>query len=824
MPAARIAAELSERVRTSACVVVTAPPGAGKSTLLPLTLMADGAAAGRILMLEPRRLAARQIGERMATMIGEPVGETVGYRVRFESRVSARTGIEVLTEGILTRMLVDDPTLDGVGMLIFDEFHERSLHSDLALALAREVQRLVRPDLRIVIMSATIDAADLCRRLDAALVESEGRMFPVEIVRRALTEAPTPADVVSAIREAHAAREGDILVFLPGEAEIRRCEELLGASLGPTRICPLYGLLPPERQRAAIAPSREGERKVVLATPIAETSLTIEGVRIVIDTGLCRRMVFNPQNGLSRLETVRISHDMATQRMGRAGRVAPGVCYRLWSLATEHRMEPMRRPEILEADLAPLVLDIAAWGESDPMRLPWLTPPPASAIAQANRLLLWLGAIAEGGAITPRGRQLALLPCHPRIAALLTSATTAETRALAADIAALLEEKDPFAAEQDNADINTRIHLLRRKRVAAGARSSAIESGALGRVARIAEQYRRMIRTHEDNTLPDPEATGHLIASAYPERVAMALNDGAPGRFRLAGGETAQVGPNDALAAHEWIAIASLAGSRIFLASRVGQQDLVGLATERENVAWDAKRGLIVRQREARIGRLTVASSPIADIDRERIVSTLCEAAPKEGLTMFDFSDAVQDLLRRIAAVAEWHPELGLPTLTTDTILERAEEWLPFYLDNHGSLRTTVGELRKIDMTQVVWGLLSYEQQEAVGRLAPSHIIVPTGSHIRVEYRQGAEQPILRVRLQECFGLTDTPRIDEGRRPVLMELLSPGFKPVQLTQDLRHFWAETYFEVRKELRRRYPKHAWPDNPLEAEAVRGTRKR
>jgi len=869
LPVLEIADAVNRRLAEAACLVVTAPPGAGKSTLLPLTILDgfvdegskilesersdEGSLRGtplnglaksgsKILILEPRRLAARQIAERMAALLGEPVGRTVGYRIRFESRVSAATRIEVLTEGILTRMLVDDPGLEGVGVVIFDEFHERSLQSDVALALTRESQQVLRPDLRILLMSATIDTAALCTALDAPLIESAGRMFPVEI--RHTAEEATPQDVAERVahqvRLAYKAHEGDILAFLPGEGEIRRCAELL-AGAGELNVYPLYGMLPPEQQRAAIAPSPAGSRKVVLATPIAETSLTIEGVRVVVDGGFCRRLVFDPQNALSRLETVRISRDMADQRSGRAGRVAPGVCYRLWGPGTEARMAPTRVPEILEADLANTVLDAAAWGESHPERLAWLTPPPAAHLAQAARLLELLGAVDEAGRITPHGRKLAALPCHPRIAQMLLRAG-AEDVALAADIAALLEEKDPLASEND-ASLTTRLAALR----------GAGRGGRWERIRQIADQYRQLAESRSpargkngpqrpgqpeipvargkteprrpgETGAADPFAVGALIGAAYPERIAKARGDG-PGRFQLATGELAAVDPGDALAACDWLAVASLGVrpggvGRIFLAAPVDPADLPELVRTRDRVAWDGKAGTATAQRERRIGSLLVDARPLSEGVRDLLTQAICEAAQKDGTAMLDFSDEVRNLQRRVATVAAWHPELGLPDLSTEAVLAAAPQWLPPFVGR----ATTVAELKRIDLCEALWTLLDYAQQQAVERLAPSHIAVPTGSRIRVEYRQGADAPVLRVRLQECFGMVDTPRVDDGKRPVLMELLSPGYKPVQLTADLRSFWSGTYFEVRKELRRRYPRHAWPDDPLEAEAVRGVKRK
>ncbi len=764
LPAHAIADRVNCQLAEHNTLVITAPPGAGKSTLLPLTILQSLADGGKVLVLEPRRLAARQIAERMAYMLGEPVGKTVGYRVRHETKVSDGTRIEVLTEGILTRMLVADSMLDGVSVVIFDEFHERSLNSDVALALTREAQQIVRPDLRIVIMSATIDTSFICQSLSAPLIESEGRMFPVEIVY-SKNEIPFPATdtreiaatTVRTILHAHREHEGDILVFLPGEADIRRCQDMLGSSLGDTHVCPLYGMLSPQEQRSAIAPSVAGERKVVLATSIAETSITIEGVRIVIDSGLCRKMVFDSRSSLSHLETARISMDMANQRCGRAGRVAPGVCYRLWNKATEHRMDECRSPEIADADLSPMLLDIAAWGECDTANLAWLTPPPSSHVTQGNALLRLLNAIDDNGKITPHGRTLWKHPYHPRIAHMLAKAEHAGLKPLATKIAEMLESPPNSWPK----------HL------------------------------------YEPNT-------GKLLAYAYPERIAQQQKEGI-GKFRLANGSNATADSSDDLALHDWIVIASMnatANGNIHLAAPLTLEDVVEHASERDNISWDNKQGTIIARREQRVGNLVVGSRPISDGNREQIVSTICEAAKKLGTSMLDFSDAVQNLQRRIATASLWHPELELPDVSTDTILQSSPEWLPLYIGK----ATTTSELKKIDLTAAIWGLLSYEQQEAVERIAPTHIHMPSGRKARIEYRQGAEQPILRVRLQECFGMTDTPRVDNGKRPILMELLSPGFKPVQLTQDLKSFWSSTYFDVRKELRRRYPKHSWPEDP------------
>ena len=899
LPASLIADDVNSALQTHHSLVITAPPGAGKSTLLPLTILSSLGEGEKILMLEPRRLAARQIAERMAQILGETVGETVGYRVRFESKVSKRTRIEVLTEGILTRMLVDDATLDGVSIVIFDEFHERSINSDLALALTRQAQEIIRPDLKIVIMSATIDACGICAALKAPLIESEGRMFPVEL--HYADEDTDPRDIAavaaSTTIEAYKKHEGDILVFLPGQAEIERCFELLSnsqhlntsggalASSAPTTsqpittttpqhlytsggalvssapttpqpitttpphhltIHPLYGNLSPENQRRAIAPSAPGERKIVIATPIAETSITIEGVRVVIDSGLCRQVVFDARTGLSHLQTVRISMDMATQRMGRAGRVAEGVCYRLWTKASEHLMAEQRKPEIEEADLAPMVLDTAAFGESDAEALPWLTMPPRAGVFKAKELLMSLGAIDENGNITPIGKRMAALPCHPRIARMIlattnlttsthqgvhlsqvhqqhltTSTSHHHTTSLACDIAALLEEKDPLS-ETGGTDLTLRLSALR----------AARRKGQMGRwqrIAKIAAEYRRMAHTDEENRDPAPMEVGLLVAHAYPERIAHSTNN--IGSYRLASGANVQLDATDQQSAHSWLAIASLhsapgATGRVFLAAPLDPEDLnAEFVKEVDNISWDTKQGCVVMQREQRIGKLMLSEKPIHDADKEQVKSIVCEAMKKDGLTMMAWSEkAVEQVQRRVAQVAAWHPELALPDVSTEHLLSTAADWLPFYLEEGGRVKSSVQELRKLNLAEIIWNLLPYEAQQEVDRLAPTHIEVPTGSRIRIDYRTGAEAPVLSVRLQECFGMECTPCVDDGKRPVLMELLSPGFKPVQLTQDLASFWQGTYFEVRKELRRRYPKHYWPENPLEAEAVRGVKRK
>lgn len=817
LPAYGIAQDLNYALSRSSAVIVTAPPGTGKSTLLPLTLLQGlQSSGGRILMLEPRRLAARQIAERMASLIGERPGQTVGYRVRFETCISKQTRIEVLTEGILTRMLISDPTLEGVDVVIFDEFHERSINADEALALARDCQRLVRPDLKLVIMSATIDTTTICKAMGGApLISCEGSMYPVEIIHTDREATPDNVSELVAhyIRLAHKEYQGDILAFLPGEGEIRKTVELLGSVLGQTRILPLYGMLSSAEQREAIAPSPELSRKVVLSTPIAETSITIEGVRIVVDGGLYKHMEYQPQTALSALVTSRISIDMADQRAGRAGRVAPGVCYRLWSLATESRMAPTRTPEIDSADLSPMVLDVALWDGSPLEQLPWLSAPPGSHVSKARGLLQLLGALDEEGHATGHGRDLATLPCHPRIAQMLLQS---HSRSLAADIAAVLEERDPMPGE--DSDLTLRISTLRSMRS-----TGSIKRG-WGHIKAIADQYLSIARAREDNSVADGYEIGRIVALAYPERVAHAVKDGVS-RYQLASGEMACVDASDTMSSYEWLAVASVSSrpggvGRIFLAAPVDPDSLTEIIRERDLVVWSSREGGVVSRHERRIGALLLDSKPLHSVQREEIFRVIAEAASKQYASMFDWSDEeVQGLQRRVQIVASWHPELDLPDVSTQAIALRAGQWLPVF----GPQESTISELKKIDMKAVLWSMLSYEQQQSVERLAPSHITVPSGSSIRLQYRQGSDLPVLRVRLQECFGMRSTPRVDGGRRTVLMELLSPGYKPVQITTDLESFWRSTYYEVRSELARRYPKHAWPDDPLGATAVRGVKR-
>ncbi|HWK98921.1 MAG TPA: ATP-dependent helicase HrpB [Parapedobacter sp.] len=813
LPIMEIVPQLRAQLIAHPSVIVGAPAGAGKSTIVPLALLDEPWLAGRkIIMLEPRRLAASSIARRMAALLGEKVGETVGYRVRFENQTSSRTRIEVVTEGILTRMLHHDNALEGVGAVIFDEFHERRLHTDLSMALCRESQQVLRPELRIIVMSATFDTNALADLLDAPVVQSRGRLFPVNIIH---TEAPPPNELAHqcarTILQASREQPGDILAFLPGEAEIRACEQLLLATPIDAAIHPLYGQLSLAAQHAAIQPDAGGQRKVVLATSIAETSLTIEGIGVVVDCGYTRTMVYDPPSGLSRLKTVRISLDAADQRTGRAGRLGPGVCYRMWSSAMEQHMAAYRTPEIMHADLTPLVLDTAKWGLRDTAQLDWLTSPPPGSVAQANDLLHGLGAL-QHGKITPHGHAIHALPCHPRMAHMLLESKKIQQPYLATDLAALLEDRDPLGREI-GIDINLRLEALRRHR-AYGSQGRRFHN-----LEKIARSYRKLLGTEVDNGAVDAHVTGLLLSYAYPERIAKARNDGR-GTFQLANGKRAVVPPGDDLAHETWLAIASLDArdglGKIFLASAVDPADLTRLVNDTERIRWDTKKGGIIATKDKRIGQITLHSSPLPKPTDEAVMPTLYEAIRIEGTQLLLFSDVVAQWQNRVGSLRHWHPEQDWPDVATATLLQHPESWLSPYLPG---IRK-VEELKKMDIHNILIHSISHENQQALNRLAPTAIDVPSGSAIRLQYSPLGEPPILAVRLQEVFGLLDTPRINGGRTPVVMHLLSPGFKPVQVTADLRSFWQTTYFEVRKELKRRYPKHAWPENPLQATAVRG----
>jgi ATP-dependent helicase HrpB len=761
-------------------------------------------------MLEPRRLAARSIAMRMAELLNEEVGQTVGYRIRFENRVSAQTKIEVVTEGILTRMLQSDNALEQVGLVIFDEFHERNLQADLALALCREAQQVLRPDLRIMIMSATLNIPQLQSLLNAPVIESKGRQYPVDVIyTNDADEFLLPELVAQTIARAVKEHQGDVLAFLPGEGEIRKCEELLKNQLSDFRIHPLYGMLPHNEQYAAIMPNKQGKRKIVLATSIAETSLTIEGISIVVDSGFGRRSRFDPASGLSRLETLRISKDAADQRAGRAGRLSAGVCYRMWSKATHERMAEHRIPEMMEADLCALVLELSKWGTEDINNLCWLTLPPKNNLQQAYDTLQQIGAL-EQNKITEHGKQVHQLACHPRIAHMLLLAETTAMKNLGCDIAGILEERDPLPKDS-GIDLNLRVEALRR------ARSHNAFTNKWKRIEKNAASYRKLLNLEIDNSIVDAYETGLLLAYAYPERIASA-KPGNNAQFQLANGKIAAAGHKDDLAHEAWLAVANMdlrdGLGKIFMAAPLNPKDLIHLVKEKQNISWDTRKGGVIASTELKIGSIVLKSNPIKNPDSELVIEAICNAIKTEGESLLDFTDHFTQLQNRIGSLAQWHPDEQWPQSTTTYLLQHAKEWLGPYVKD---IRK-VEELKRLDVYEALLHSLTWEQQQLLEQLAPAKLEVPSGSKIRIEYFPNGSQPIIAVRLQEVFGMTDTPTVNKGNIKTVLHLLSPGYKPVQVTTDLKSFWNNTYHEVKKELQRRYPKHAWPDDPWSAAAV------
>ncbi|HRF32233.1 MAG TPA: ATP-dependent helicase HrpB [Cyclobacteriaceae bacterium] len=852
-PVLEIVPQLKAQFKQQKIIILQAPPGAGKSTVLPLQIMNEPwLASKKIIMLEPRRLAARSVAMRMAQLLDEDVGETVGYRVRFENKVSSKTRIEVVTEGILTRMIQTDNALEEVGLVIFDEFHERSLQADLALALCLQVQTLLRNDLRMLIMSATLDGEKISGVLNnAPILTSLGRQYP--ITHQYINpdkDLRLSQNVACVIRKALKEQQGDVLVFLPGAGEIQQVQQVLEAE-NISGIVPLFGDLPFKKQQEAILPHPQGLRKIVLATSIAETSLTIEGITTVVDCGYARVPRFDPRSGLTRLETVRVTRDAADQRAGRAARLGPGVCYRLWPEATHHTLQPNRQPEILEADLASLMLELANWGVNNLNELLWITTPPPGAVSQARELLHNLEAVEENK-ITTRGKEMLKLPTHPRIAHMLLAgqdskaqtnsvrhtglvpvspvvpfasgsrhkaAMTEGPLSLAADVASLLEERDPLPKEA-GADLSLRIEVLRKWR--AGERVNA-DRNVLERIERIASNWRRIFKLTMDNTIPPDSEVGRLIAVAYPERIAQ-QQDRQSERYKLANGRVVKLPAHDALARERWLAVAHLdAGSaegKIFLAAPLDETDLVHRATETETVKWDAARGMVVAQLEKKIGNTVLSAKPLTKIPEAKRIAVLLAALREEGMKLLGWDDAHTEWQNRVLSVRAWRTDEAWPDVSTEHLLTTADTWFTPYLNNI----TKRSELQKLDVLNMLTGLLPWDLQPKLDKLAPIRIAVPSGSQIKLNYFADGRAPVMEVRLQEMFGLLETPAINEGRTKILLHLLSPGYKPVQVTQDLKSFWQTTYHEVRKELRMRYPRHHWPEDPWTAEAVRGAKRR
>jgi ATP-dependent helicase HrpB len=860
LPIDEVLPVLHEALATRRAAVLEAPPGAGKTTRVPPSLLdAPWLGAQRVLMLEPRRLAARSAAHFMSRVRGESVGETVGYRVRGETRVSSRTRIEVVTEGVLARLLSADPTLEGYGAVLFDEFHERSLQADLGLALVLETQQ-VREDLRLVVMSATLDGEAVAGLLadesgTAPIVRSSGRAYPVETQYRPLRRDEwLDAAVSRVLREALDTHEGDVLVFLPGMSEQQRVASRL-ASWAPdtVRVHVLHGSLSLADQDAALAASPAGTRKVVLSTSVAETSLTVEGVRVVVDAGLSRVARYDAAAGLTRLATTRVSRASADQRRGRAGRVAPGVCYRLWDAQDEHGMTAATRPEILDADLSSLALELADAGIADPSQLRWLDAPRAGAFAQARELLCELGALDTNGRITAHGRQMAALPVQPRLAHLVLTATSRGAGVLGAQVAALLEERDVLRVEgpaRAPADLRLWLEALQHDEREVSMHGARVDRDGLRRVRQQAREIggrtansgslddrSRNDRSRNDSSRDDRSREGGrgsgsevgvdigvLVALAFPDRVAQ-RRPGNEGRYLLRNGSGAVVTRGDALFDEPWLAIAELDGQppeyRVARAVPLSLDDLRPdvqdqLSTER-GVTWDERTRSVKAVQRVRLGAITIEEKPLREVDAEQVRALWIAQLAKVGVDAWPWSESAGRLRERLAFLH--HHDASWPDVSDVALAGTMDAWLGPHLDG---LRSW-SQLEQLPWHDALASLVSWDRRALLDRLAPTHLEVPSGSRIAVDYST-PEAPVLAVKLQEVFGWTSTPLLLDGRVPVTLHLLSPAQRPVQVTRDLAGFWRTGYFEVRKDLRGRYPRHPWPDDPLTAQATRRAKPR
>ncbi len=797
--------------------VLVAEPGAGKTTRVPLALLDAPFLAGkRIVMLEPRRLAARAAARRMAATLGEEVGDTVGFRVRGEARISRVTRIEVVTDGLYLRRLQRDPELAEIGIVIFDEFHERGLETDLALALTLDARAALRPDLRVLVMSATLDAATVAGLLDdCPVIRSEGRSFAVALrhLGRPATGERIERAVAGAVRRALAEESGSALVFLPGLGEIRRvATELTPDSLPPdTSVVALHGDLPLDQQDAAIKPAPPGRRKIVLATSIAETSLTIEGIRIVVDSGLARVPRFDPNTGMGRLETVRVSRASAAQRAGRAGRLEAGTCFRLWGEADHRALAAFGTPEIDEADLAALALELARWGTQDAAALRWLDLPPTGALQQARETLRALGALAGDGRITPHGQAMAELGLHPRLAHMLIVGRERGSGALACALASLIGERDPMRSglgATRSSDIRERIEALRETEVSRG-----FDRGALAQARKLARDLRRQLDIR-DEPLGSAQGCGELIALGWPERIAQGR--GEAGQFRLANGRGATLAPIEPLARESYLAVADLDGgardARIFLAAPISESAIEALFADRietvETVEWDAREEAVRAVRERRLGALILARGRFDDAPDEALRAAMIEGIRQLGLQALPWTSASQGLRHRLAFLAAQDPGGGWIAGDDQTLLAELETWLGPSLAGC----TRRAHLARIDLQAALLRALDWEQRRRLDVDAPTHVSVPSGSHLPIDYGDPAD-PALGVRLQEMFGARESPRIAGGRVALTLRLLSPAGRPIQVTRDLAGFWRGSYADIRREMRGRYPKHPWPEDPL-----------
>ncbi len=805
---------LKAALARSAAAVLVAEPGAGKTTHVPLALLGETWARGKsIVMLEPRRLAARAAARRMAETLGEEVGETVGYSVRLDRKVSARTRIEVVTEGILTRRLQGDAALAGIGLLIFDEFHERSLDGDLALALALDVQQGLRDDLKILVMSATIDAARISAFLNnAPVIASPGRTFPVETRHGERIQLKSMVqDTARAVKRAMSEAEGSFLVFLPGEGEIRHvADELKNVNAD---VMPLYGAMSFADQDRAIRPAVSGRRKIVLATTIAETSLTIEGIGIVVDTGYKRKPRFDPGSGMTTLETLRVTLASADQRRGRAGRLGPGICYRLWPEEENRALLAYDPPEILSADLAPLALELAAWGVADPAALRWLDPPPQAAFAQARELLVELDAVDRSGAITAMGKAMAALPLHPRLAHMVVAGDAKGSGALAAELASLLAERDILDRGND-VDIALRIEALHGER-------ANTNRAARERVKEGARQVRQIARIKGG----DEVSPGVLLGLAFPDRIAQAR--GARGRFRLSGGGGAVMPEHDGLAASPFLAIATTDGKpgdqKIFLAAALSLGEIeehfaAHIETE-EVLGWDNRQRMVTASRRRKLGALVLEERPLNQPAPEKLADAMCQGVKTMGLTALPWTEGAERLRARAQFLRKLFPEEDWPDLSDTGLMASLADWLTPFLAG----MTRAQHLERLDMHEIMRSLLPHHLLRQLDKLAPSRIAIPSGKEVTIDYPAEGD-PVLAARLQEMFGLAVTPRIADGRAKLRIELLSPAGRPLAVTQSLETFWTNVYPSVRSEMRGRYPRHVWPEDPVNTAPVRPNKLR
>jgi ATP-dependent helicase HrpB len=819
LPVEDVVPELISALAGSRCAVLSAPPGAGKTTRVPFALLDTTWLEGKkILMLEPRRLAARRAAEYMAQQLGERVGLTVGYRIRGDAVVSDQTRLEVVTEGILTRMLHAHPDLPGVGMVIFDEFHERSIHADLGLAFALDVQRHLREDIRLLVMSATLDGVAIARLLgDASVVESRGVAFPVETkYARFASDKRLEERIADVVSRALISDEGDILVFLPGMREIRRAEEELRKKLSDDVVVHvLHGDLPGSVQDSALAPDKKGKRKIILSTSIAETSLTIDGVRIVVDSGLVRAARFDPRRGMSGLVTIPTSRAVADQRRGRAGRQGAGVCYRLWTEPEHAHLPDYPVPEIRVTDLAHVALDLASWGAPTGEGLLFLDPPPAANLAQAQGVLKRLGALTDNGRMTPHGRSMASLPIHPRLAHMIIKGKELGFGSAACELAAILEERDSlFVGSDKDVDMTTRIDAIRRR--------TGQRTGMSERVASQAQRLMEMIGQRSIDTIDD--GTGLLLALAYPERIARRRPERS-GLYQLSSGGVAALPAGSPLARSEYLAIADLdAGSgnaKIYLAASVSESDLesafAGEMVVEKETEWNVMEKRVKARRLRKLGDVILREEPL-DLEGEDVMQALVEGIQRTGLHCLPWDKDTEHFRARV----QWARTAmkDLPDLSDQALESSIAEWLGPSLKGMWSLQ----HLQRLRLAEILRSRLSAHHLRAIDRLAPSHLQVPSGSRIAVEY-SAAGYPTLSVKLQELFGLTETPRVGGGTTPITIHLLSPAGRPLAVTQDLRSFWQNTYPEIRKQLRARYPKHPWPEDPFTATPTRKTiRKR